>query len=282
MQLIADSLNRLILRSSANATSLWADVAEAGFLDLLVQPEDDQLSSTSMTDVFAIAFLLGRHGIELPIVETILGRGLLGDAAPPGMILLHNSLDWPETVRTEASVVVGGDAQPGHAGYFSAGVPPTHVQALAAASMAARLAGAMQAITALTIEYALVRKQFGQSIARFQAVQQHIALMAEETTAAAMAASRCLAGAPTDFREIWAAVAKSRCCRAAEIVGAAGHAVHGAIGVSEEHALGRHTLHLRSWSKAYGGESFWQAKLGESILAGAWTVGDFVLTQSRA
>jgi alkylation response protein AidB-like acyl-CoA dehydrogenase len=133
--------------------------------------------------------------------------------------------------------------------------------------MAARMSGAMQAITSMTIDFALMRKQFGQPVARFQAVQQQIAVMAEEAMASAMASSRCFSGPLDGFADIWAAIAKSRSCCAADIVAAIGHAVHGAIGVSEEHALGGHTRRLRRWRDAYGGQTFWEARLGGSILA---------------
>jgi alkylation response protein AidB-like acyl-CoA dehydrogenase len=124
------------------------------------------------------------------------------------------------------------------------------------------MVGAMAAVQALTVEYALTRKQFGREIGRFQAVQHQIAVMAEETMAARMAAQAAFVGLPSELSDRRAAVAKLRCGQAAGRVSAIAHAVHGAIGVSEEHSLHRHTRRLRAWRLAHGGESWWAARLG--------------------
>jgi acyl-CoA dehydrogenase len=140
---------------------------------------------------------------------------------------------------------------------------------LAAVLAAGQMAGAMEAVQALTIDYALTRKQFGREIGRFQAVQHQIAVMAEETTAARMAAQAAFVGLPSELSERRAAVAKLRCGEAAERVCAIAHAVHGAIGVSEEHSLHHHTRRLRAWRLADGGESWWAARLGGWALSQA-------------
>jgi acyl-CoA dehydrogenase len=138
---------------------------------------------------------------------------------------------------------------------------------LAAVLAAGQMAGAMSAVQALTVEYALTRKQFGREIGRFQAVQHQIAVMTEETMAARMAAQAAFVGRPSEVTERRAATAKCRCGQAAERVCAIAHAVHGAIGVSEEHVLHRHTRRLRAWRFAHGGESWWAQRLGDWALA---------------
>lgn len=138
---------------------------------------------------------------------------------------------------------------------------------LAAVLVAGQMAGAMSAVEALTVEYALTRKQFGREIGRFQAVQHQIAVMTEQTMASRMAAQAAFVGHPLKVSEQRAAVAKVRCGQAAERVCAIAHAVHGAIGVSEEHVLHRYTRRLRAWRFAHGGESWWAQRLGNWALA---------------
>jgi acyl-CoA dehydrogenase len=138
---------------------------------------------------------------------------------------------------------------------------------LAAVLAAGQMAGAMEAVQAMTVEYAGMRKQFGREIGRFQAVQHQIAVMAEETMAGRMAAQAAFVGLPTEVSEYRAAVAKLRCGVAAERVCAIAHAVHGAIGVSAEHSLHRHTRRLRAWRLAHGGEGWWAQRLGDWALS---------------
>ncbi len=55
--------------------------------------------------------------------------------------------------------------------------------------LAAKMAGALQAALDLSIEYTRQRQQFGKPLASFQAIQQQLAVFAEETAAANMAAA---------------------------------------------------------------------------------------------
>lgn len=144
--------------------------------------------------------------------------------------------------------------------------------ALAATLAAGEMAGGLQAVQALTVDYALTRRQFGREIGKFQAIQHQIAVMAEEVMAARMAAQAAFVGSPGEVSERRAAAAKTRCNQAAARVAAIAHAVHGAIGVSEEFVLHHYTRRLRALSLAHGGESFWAARLGEWALSQA---GDF-------
>jgi acyl-CoA dehydrogenase len=142
-------------------------------------------------------------------------------------------------------------------------------RALAATLAAGEMAGALQAVQALTADYALTRKQFGREIGKFQAIQHQIAVMAEEVMAARMAAQAAFVGAPSEVSERRAAAAKIRCNQAAARVSAIAHAVHGAIGVSDEFVLHHHTRRLRALSLAHGGESWWAAQLGDWALSEA-------------
>lgn len=136
-------------------------------------------------------------------------------------------------------------------------------RALAATLASGEMAGAMIAVQAMTTEYALTRKQFGREIGRFQAIQHQLAVMAEETMAARMAAQAAFVGPAAEVSERRAAAAKLRCGEAQAKVAAIAHAVHGAIGVSDEYALHPLTRRLRELAFAHGGGSWWAQRLGD-------------------
>ncbi len=148
--------------------------------------------------------------------------------------------------------------------------------AVAAVATAGLMAGAMRAMLAMTAEYALVRKQFGRPVAQFQAVQQQMAVMAEETVAARMAAEWAFLALGTPAIGGRAAVAKFRANRAASVATAVAHAVHGAIGVSAEHSLSGFVHALRSWRLSHGGDRRWAGALGKALLGGDIRAVDFV------
>ena len=63
-----------------------------------------------------------------------------------------------------------------------------------------------------------------------------------------------------------AAAAKARCGEAAGRVATICHQVHGAIGYTREHHLHRATRRLWRGRDAFGGERYWQEKLGAAAL----------------
>ena len=127
----------------------------------------------------------------------------------------------------------------------------------------------------MTAAYANERVQFGKPIARQQALQQNMAVMAEDAVAARIASQLgCASGFPPTLAA--AATAKSVASRAAARVAATAHAVHGAIGISEEHDLQLFTRRLHAWRLADGSESYWNRKLGALRLASDAGSVDFV------
>ena len=221
--LLRDQYARLL--DGLPAGDPWPSLLESGFLDVLKSEADDG-AGLSLEDLFPLALETGRRPEAPAVMETMAAR-----------------LTMPEAVDV-------GD------------VEPTLGRALAAVLAAGQMAGAMKAIEAMTVEYAITRKQFGREIGRFQAVQQQIAVLAEETMVARMAAQAAFTGSPLEVSERLAAVAKIRAGQAAQVVSGIAHAVHGAIGVSAEHPLHLHTRRLRAWGFAHGGETWWARKLG--------------------
>lgn len=139
-------------------------------------------------------------------------------------------------------------------------------RATAAAFVAAQMAGAMERLLEMTIGYANDRSQFGKPIAKLQAIQQQISVMAEQVFAARTAALIGLGAAGAEVVPLRAAIAKSRAGEAAVTAAAVSHAVHGAIGVTEEFDLQLYTRRLHEWRGQYGGETYWHRSLGLALI----------------
>jgi acyl-CoA dehydrogenase len=138
------------------------------------------------------------------------------------------------------------------------------VLAMAAALRTQQIAGALTRITAMTVQYAQDRVQFGRPIGKFQAVQQNLAVLAGQS-AAALAAADVAADAFDPLRLLPIAAAKSRAGEAAGIGAAIAHQMHGAIGFTYEHSLHFLTKRLWSWRDEYGNETFWNRRLGAHL-----------------
>lgn len=149
---------------------------------------------------------------------------------------------------------------------------------LSAATHAGLMAGAMERVLAMTLDYANQRTQFGKPIGRFQAVQQQISVMAEQVWAARMAAQLAFQGADGVPQASLAALGKARTSQAAPLVADIAHAVHGAIGVTEEYDLQLYTRRLREWRLADGSESYWHERIGAQALASSADALTFLRT----
>jgi acyl-CoA dehydrogenase len=130
---------------------------------------------------------------------------------------------------------------------------------------AALLVGAMLRVRDLTVAYAKARTQFGQPIARFQAVAHSLAMIAEQTEQARIAVdAAALMFDRSPFQA--SAFAKIVAGDAATVVAVRSHQIHGAIGMTEDYELHRHTRALYAWSAEYGTEDEWSRRLGRDLL----------------
>lgn len=136
--------------------------------------------------------------------------------------------------------------------------------ALMALARAAQLRGAMEQVLDMTVAYAQEREQFGRPLARFQAIQHHLAAIAGEA-AASGAAVDAAAEARTPFAF---AAAKARASQAAGTVARLAHQVHGAIGYTAEHDLRHWTTRLWAWRDEFGNEAHWWQVLGAMAAQG--------------
>ena len=152
---------------------------------------------------------------------------------------------------------------------FTSSLAPSlaKLQGLLALSRAVMIAGALESALDLSVAYALERKQFGREIAKFQAVQQQLAVLTGEVAAALRAADAGLEALGSSREATAWAVAKARAGEAAGKGAEIAHQVHGAMGFTHEHQLHHRTRRLWCWRDQHGHEAYWQAELGRALCA---------------
>jgi acyl-CoA dehydrogenase len=145
------------------------------------------------------------------------------------------------------------------------GLPDTPA-ALGALMRAIAIAGVLQHVLNQTVQYANERTQFGRPIGKFQAIQQQLAVLANEAVAARMAVATACASAQQGDWAWQAMVAKVICGQAAGRAAAIAHQVHGAIGFTHEHSLHQSTRRLWAWRAEYGSEAYWAGEIGRRAI----------------
>src|SRR2546422_320221 len=300
------------IEEGGSTAALWQAVEGAGFLELLAS-EADGGAELPLADLFPILSSLGRYAVPVPVAQTIVARALLAShAMPVGKITLATAFrrEAGSAIRcpltpygTVADFVLARDGEAllllpcASAQRQATGVhrsltatltwldenSATRVPgagamlpAFAAALHAAMLSGAMTRVFEMTLQYCNDRVQFGKSLGKFQAVQHQLSVMAEHTAAASIAAEAAFKTDGPAPSLLAAAMAKSRTSEAAVLVASIAHALHGAIGVTEEYDLQLLTRRLHDWRIAHGSEAHWNLLIGQSVLASDLSVADFV------
>ena len=128
-----------------------------------------------------------------------------------------------------------------------------------------QMAGAMSAALELTVQYARERQQFGKALSTFQAIQQQLAVFAEEVAATNMAAASACRARDRGPAHFEIAAAKLRANIAVGTVTSVAHQVHGAMGFTKEYKLQRLTKALWQWRSDYGNDRHWSDELGRII-----------------
>jgi len=280
----------------------WRAIEENGLADILL-PETAGGAGVDFGDAMAVARAAGAFALPLPLVETIIGRRLLTDArleppaGPLGVVTAApvtdvawpdeiaalvvadqpDSVGWVAAVDVDFEAGTNGAGEPagrlrdrlvipaGRSGRRRSGPGASELMATARTAM---IAGAMERILDLTIEHVQGRVQFGRPLARFQAVQQLVAVMASHAAVVGVASDTAIAAieAATEGGSngacFKAACSKARASEACYEVTRIAHQLHGAIGYTREHDLHRFSRRLWTWRDSDGDEGYWQAQVG--------------------
>lgn len=317
--ILADNCTSALIRkveSGGSAEALWNEMSDAGFIELMAD-EAEGGAGLELDGIYPIFVSFGRRAVPVPVAQTIAARVLMGEAAPAGMITLaghcHRGPDGSlrtghVAFGTMADFVlanldgnlllldcVSAERQPtGVHGSLSAtltwpkqavaapiGSNGSEVAVVSATIHAAAMAGAMERLFSMTLEYCNDRVQFGKPIGKFQAVQHQLAVMAEHIACAGVATELAFKAGAKVPALLPAATAKACTSTAVTIVASIAHALHGAIGITEEFDLQLYTRRLHEWRMADGSEAYWNRIVGEALLARPQqTVLDFVKEQA--
>ena len=305
------------IEHGGSGDAMWAMLEASGFLDALLAEEDGG-PGLSLADANPLWQALGRFAVPLPVGETMIARALLAKARIPapggpialavaaaggareaetlvlcGLVSRHvlvesagalHLVEIASRARTGTGVFGSLAAYIPLGGFGEGGIgvmPQGGLRPLAAVLRAAQIAGAAERLTAMTAAYAGERVQFGKPIGRQQALQQDMAVMAVHSVAARIASQiGCSAGLPPPLE--FASVAKVAASTAAARIAASAHAIHGAIGISEEHDLQLLTRRLHEWRLADGSEGYWSRELGRVRLSSGLHAVDFARSSLSA
>ncbi|MFG2039805.1 acyl-CoA dehydrogenase family protein [Dactylosporangium sp. NPDC048998] len=248
--------------------------------------------------------LFAHAGVARPSTSVVVVPAL-GDASAGGVTVAADGVPWAPWATHFAVVSPAGDGaaclsivESGHARLRTArnlaGAPladvrldraPAHsttvaatpadglvgfVRDLGALSRAVLSRSALRRVQQLTVEHVRAREQFGRPLSAFQAVQQHLAALACEVAAAEAAVDAAVRGVATVAEFAGGprlATARVRVASAASEVVRLAHQLHGAIGVTREYELHRHTLSLLAWRDEFGTQREWAAYLAEAAAA---------------
>ncbi|MGV0793218.1 acyl-CoA dehydrogenase family protein [Mycolicibacterium sp. XJ1819] len=252
------------------------------------------------TDALA-AWLANTAGIELPDGPLTVA---IADADDPGGRVTGVATDVPWT-RTAAAVLlaahVGDTWRVGLLDLDSAGIEDGHNLAgeprdrvtfdVSAADLrtvdpavgteltlrgswcrCVQMIGALDAAAAMTVDHTRQREQFGRPLSKFQAVQHALAAMAGDIERARAAATLAVAAAAdhgfsAPQTEYAVTVARVAVGRAVIPVTTIAHQLHGAIGVTAEHALWPVTTRAQAWATEFGTTVGHARRLGRMALA---------------
>lgn len=289
-RIFADHVDRGVLDAAERGDfprGLWDVVRKAG-LHLVGSPG----SGTDGSDLFGLLMVAGRHAVPLPLADVLIANSFLDDAglttiAVDGIAPWGRVADRVVTVEGEMSVDFDVTEDANLAGESRDRIQlhntrrvdvPEDVVERMALSRVALMTGALDRILAMTVDYATERQQFGRPIAKFQAVQHNLAVLAGEVAAARCACDGAIMSVASPNFGIAVGAAKARVGEAAGIAAEIAHQVHGAMGFTHEHSLHHFTRRLWAWRDEYGRETHWQEQLGRRVAdRGADSVWEFLV-----
>ena len=270
--------------------SLWQVIASNGLHEMALPN-----SGIDLADVFAVFKVAGRYALPVPLPEIVLAnrwrassegfvsvgffqsdaQGDRATSVPWGrkaervLAIADDGLRELKVATTEHGQNMAGEAADLVQGEQVAVYQPDEDPlALLALARTMQMAGGLEQVLELSLRYATEREQFGRPISGFQAIQHNLAVMAAETAAAirsADAAADALANSSPERLPLEIAAGKARVGEACGVVAELAHQVHGAMGFTYEHELHHVTRRLWSWRDEFGGETYWQSRLGYAL-----------------
>ena len=167
-----------------------------------------------------------------------------------------------------SGVVVGDDRRIGEAGAAMATIDRALDRANAA--LCAEALGIIDALNEATLEYLKTRKQFGQPIGRFQALQHRMADMtikAVEARSMSVVAAAAMGEEDATQRARRVSAAKAFIGQAARFVGQQAIQLHGAIGVTDELIVSHWFKRLTMINATFGDADFHLARFSDLMLS---------------
>ncbi|SES23811.1 Acyl-CoA dehydrogenase, C-terminal domain [Lentzea xinjiangensis] len=232
---------------------------------------------TDPADLVVLFEELGHHAVEGPLIESLVVTPALGVA--PGSAAFPPAM--PHAVQAGRYYLVEGDTvregtptaelpsvDPSRrlfpltgGAVVATGVPATRAFDLGVLTCSAQLLGLGRAMLEMTTSHVLARTQFGRPIGSFQAVKHHLAnvLIGLEL------ARPLVFGAAVTMSARDVSAAKVATADAAWTAARTALQVHGAIGYTAEHGLGRFLLQARALRTAWGSPSAHRARVLEAL-----------------
>jgi hypothetical protein len=309
-KIFADHCQKSLLDAAEQGAfpqDLWDKIVENGFHQI-----GSFGSGTEAADLYAFLKVCGRFSVPLPMAEVLLSNQWLATGVTASKTDFAsigrrngdsiNQVPWGRKATKVLGVVADSNkvlvmdtpsvndtgsnlAGEAHDTFLLAGTEreieveesPFAQMALARTNL---MAGGLQAVLDLGLQFASERSQFGRSISKFQAVQHSLAVVAAEVAAAQRAADAAVDALGTDRFIDEVSASKARVGEAVGIVAEQVHQVHGAMGFTYEHRLHHFTRRLWAWRDEWGNEFYWQAKLGSRLAAmGAEKVWGYIATR---
>jgi alkylation response protein AidB-like acyl-CoA dehydrogenase len=247
---------------------------DAGFTGVALVDGMGPLEATLLTSAVARQAGCVSFGANAIVAAQLLGRTIdgpvaLADTALPGPVrfaaqavcLLVADGEQLRIIETPVTDLVDVDSNFGYpmatlptellaAGDIVEGVSAHRMRAWWQLAASAEAVGCMQAALSFTIDYLKNRRQFGRSIASFQAVQHRLANCAVMVESARwLCAETASHNAPGEA----AAATATHTMEAATLLFDDTHQLSGAIGFTTEHALHHWTMRLQTLKLELGG-----------------------------
>jgi acyl-CoA dehydrogenase len=303
-KIFANYCDKQLLDTSENGvfpTDLWGVIVENGF-NLV----GCKITETDAIDMYTFIRACGRFAVPLPLAETLLvnqwcgeGEGIYSiGVVEAGCIVdvpwgrVANKVvgvskgssrvvivDTPEVLEEKTNLA--GEPRDtirltADAPYLDLEIDPYAQVALTRVQL---MAGCLESILNLGIQYAGERSQFGRTLSKFQVIQHSLALSAAETSAVLCAADAAAHWTESDRFVYEVAASKARVGGAVAIVTDSIHQIHGAMGFTHEHRLHHFTRRAWAWREEWGNEFYWQSKLGKHLSKiGADDVWNYIAT----